>query len=151
MQDPLTVAFEVPRPWPRIDAYGTRLTARNGIRWRCRRHHDTVIAGRAIRWPSLITVWHRDPSGVDDKTCPTYPGNAWRLHVHHWRLQIHPLQQWRRRLLTRCEVCGGRSKKGHVVNVRRSWTPKAPWWRGETGLAAMACAGVELARDGGES
>ena len=151
MQDPLTVAFEVPRPLPRIDAYGTRQAARTGTRWQFRRRHGTVLAGYAIRWPCLITVWHRDPSNVDSTTCPIYPGNAWRFHVHHWKLQIHPLQQLRRRLLTRCEVCGGRSKAGHVVNFRRSWTPKAPWWRGETGLAAMDCAGVVLARDGVES
>lgn len=151
MQDPLTVAFEVRRPWPRLDHYATKRAAQDGVRWRFHRYHATVLAGRAILWPSLITVWHRDPSGVDDKTCPTYPGNAWRFHVHHWRLQIHPLQQLRRRLLTRCEVCGGRSVKGHAVNFRRTWTPKARWWRGEAGLAHMDCAGIELAQDGGES
>ncbi|MCP9997978.1 hypothetical protein LUX34_24000 [Streptomyces werraensis] len=147
MQDPLTVAFEVRRPWPRIDAYGTRQAARNGTRWQFRRYHDTVIGGRAIRWPSLITVWHHDPSGVDSITCPTYPGHAWRFHVHHWKLQIHPLQQLRRRLLTRCVICGGQSTREHPVNLRHSWPPKAPWWRGESGLVHMDCAGVRLAQD----
>ncbi|MFI9598949.1 hypothetical protein ACIHCX_03540 [Streptomyces sp. NPDC052043] len=141
----MTVAFEVLRPWPRIDAYGTRQAARNGVRWQFRRHHDTVIAGRAIHWPSLVTVWHRDPSGYDDKTCPIYPGNTWRFHVHHWRLQVHPLQQLRRRLLTRCEICGGRSTREHRISLRRSFVTNAPWWRGETGLAHMDCAGVQLA------
>ncbi len=143
MKDPLTVAFEIPRPWPRIDAYGTRQAARNGIRWQLRRYHDTVIWGRALRWPSLITVWHRDPSGYDDITCR---GKRWRLHVHHWRLQLHPLQQWRRRLLTRCTWCGGRSVKGDAVNHSHQWDgPRARWWEGERGLFHADCSAIKRA------
>lgn len=146
MQDPLTVAFEVPRPWPQIDAYGTRQAARKKIRWQRRRYHDTVIAGRAIRWPNLITVWHRDPSSYDDKTCPTYPGNAWRFHVHHWRLQIHPFQHWRRRLLTCCAWCHGRDRKGDPVNHSHAWDgPRARWWQGEPGLFHSDCSAIKRA------
>ncbi|WP_329616502.1 hypothetical protein OG244_28650 [Streptomyces brevispora] len=146
MHDPLTAAFEIRRPWPRIDAYGTRQAARNGVRWRVIRHHHTVVAGRAIRWPSLITVWHRDPSGYDSTTCSIYPGRSWRFHVHHWRLQVHPLQEWRRRLLTRCMWCGGRSVKGDRVNVSHSWDgPRARWWQGEKGLFHRDCSSIERA------
>lgn len=146
MHDPLTVAFEIRRPWPRVDAYGTRQAARNGVRWRVRRHHHTVIAGRAVRWPSLITVWHRDPSGYDSTTCPIYPSRSWRFHVHHWRLQVHPLQEWRRCLLTRCTWCEGRSVKGDWVNVSHSWDgPRARWWQGEKGLFHRDCSSIERA------
>lgn len=122
MQSPLTVAFEIHRPWPRR-------------------------SGKFRYWPPLITVWHRDPSGFDDKTCHTYPGKAWRLHVHHWRLQIHPYQQARRRLLTRCSICGGRSKPGHVVNLQQGNREPSPWWRGEKGLCHMDCAGLRIAEE----
>lgn len=125
MQDPLTVAFTIPRPWPEA-VQGPR--------------------GRWWMWPPIITVWHHDPSGIDDIVCPTHPGNRWRFHIHHWRVQVHPLQQLRRRLLTRCEVCGGRSAKNAPVNFSSQWyREKTPWWRGETGLAHMACKGVALA------
>ncbi|MFD4830113.1 hypothetical protein ACFWPV_09700 [Streptomyces uncialis] len=140
MHDPLTVAFKIRSPWPRPAAYSTQLAARSGIRWRLRRYHAPVIAGRAYRFPTLITVWHRDPSGHDDTTCRT-SGRAWRFHIHHWRYQLHPYQQLRRRLLTRCHICGGRSTKARPVNVG-TWGRKqdAPWWRGETGLAHRDCA-----------
>lgn len=147
MQDPLTVAFEVRCPLPRFDTWKTKVAAAQGVRWQFRGAF-TVFAGRGLYWPPFITVWHRDPSGFDDKTCPTHPGNAWRFHVHHWKLQVHPLQQLRRRLLTRCEVCGGRSTKSHPVNLGTWNRKRGPWWRGETGLAHMACKGVSIARDG---
>ncbi|MBT2426136.1 hypothetical protein J7F02_10715 [Streptomyces sp. ISL-112] len=146
MHDPLTVAFEIRRPWPRVDAYSTRQAARNSVRWQMRRHHPTVIAGRAIRWPSLITVWHRDPSGYDSTTCPIYPGRSWRFHVHHWRVQVHPLQHWRRLLLTRCTWCGGRSIKSDQTNISHSWDgPRARWWQGEKGLFHRDCSSIERA------
>jgi hypothetical protein len=146
MQDPLTAALEIRRPWPRRDTYGTKTAARHGVRWQARRHHPLVLAGRAFTWPPLATVWHRDPTGVDSTTCPIYPGHAWRFHIHHWRLQVHPLQRLRRQLLTRCEVCGGRSTKGNPVNLSTWNRKRGPWWRGEQGLAHMACKGVAIAR-----
>lgn len=139
MHDPLTVAFEIRWPWPRIDSWRTRRPVDQGIRWRLGRPYP-VIAGRALSWPSLITVWHRDPSGYDDVTCGVLRSRAWKFHVHHWRLQIHPYQQMRRWMLTRCEVCGGRSSKARPVNVGTQWDgPRGPWWRGEPGLMHSNC------------
>jgi hypothetical protein len=147
MHDPLTVAFEVYRPWPSRDAWKTELAARQGMRWKIGGAF-WVVAGRGFYWPCFITVWHRDPSGYDDISCR---GKRWRLHVHHWRIQIHPLQQLRRRLLTRCEVCGGRSVKGRPVNFSQQWDrPRSHWWQGERGLAHMECRGPRLARDASE-
>lgn len=139
MHDPLTVAFEIRRPWPRRDAWKTQLAARTGTRWE-HRGAFTVIAGRGLYWPCLITIWHRDPSGYDDLTCNALRGRAWRWHVHHWHLQIHSYQHLRRRLLTRCAVCGGRSVKGHPVNVGTQWDgPRGHWWQGEPGLTHSDC------------
>jgi hypothetical protein len=142
MHDPLTGAFEIPRPWPRIDDWKTEQATRTGTRWKIGGAF-WVVAGRGLFWPSLITVWHRDPSGFDDKTCR---GKRWRLHVHHWRLQIHPLQHLRRRLLTRCAWCGGRSIKGDSVNFSHSWDgPRARWWQGERGLFHSDCSAIKRA------
>lgn len=133
MHDPLAVAFEIRRPWPKGEAWKI-----GGAFW--------VLAGRGLYFPGLITVWHRDPSGYDSTTCAIYPGRSWRFHVHHWRLQVHPLQQWRRRLLTRCTWCGGRSVKGDHVNVSHSWDgPRERWWQGEKGLFHRDCSSIERA------
>lgn len=137
MHDPFTIAFELRRPWPRIEAHRTRRAAEQGIRWRLSDPYP-VLAGRGLYWPALVTVWHRDPSGYDATTCPY--GGHWRLHVHHWRLQVPPLQHLRRRLLTRCAVCGGRSVKGRAVNVSTQWDgPTGHWWQGEPGLTHSDC------------
>lgn len=120
MHDPLCVAFEIKRPWPRS------------------------IRGPRRYWPALVVVWHREPGGRDAGTVCTYRRMAW--HVHHWKLQVPPLQKLRRRLLTRCTWCGGRDRKGDAVNVSRQWGgPRAPWWRGEQGLYHSDCSAVSSA------
>lgn len=140
MHDPLTVAFEIRRPWPSPDSYRTKQAARTGERWRVGGPF-WVLAGRGLYWPALITVWHRDPSGYDDTTCRR---TRWRLHVHHWRIQVPPLQQLRRRLLTRCARCGGRSVKGNPVNISHQWDgPRGRWWQGEPGLFHHGCSATQ--------
>ena len=118
MHDPLVVAFEIKRPWPkRRDSRG----------WRY--------------WPSLVTVWHREPGGAD--ALSVCGRKRWHLHVHHWHLQVPPLQEFRRRALTRCAWCAGRSRKGDYVNVSHSWDgPRGRWWQGEPGLFHMDCSSV---------
>jgi hypothetical protein len=119
MHDPLVVAFEIKRPWPRR-------------RTRPGRHY----------WPALITVWHREPRGADALSVCKH-GTRWRWHVHHWRLQVPPLQHLRRFLLTRCAWCGGKSRKGDMVNVSHSWDgPTGRWWQGEPGLYHSDCSSV---------
>jgi hypothetical protein len=119
------------------------------------------IAGRDYFWPPLITVWHREPGGHDSgEVCPHtrrvfdekthkwqwVPVRRWRWHVWHWRIQVHPYQSARRRLLTRCAWCGGRSRKGDYVNVSHSWNGlQAHWWQGERGLYHLDCSSVEQA------
>lgn len=145
MHDPLTVAFEIRRPWPQAADWRTEQAARTGTRWQFGSPY-WVLAGRGLYFPGLITVWHRDPSGYDSTTCPMYPGRAWRFHIHHWRLQVHPLQALRRRLLTRCAWCHGRHRKGDPVCVSHSWDgPRGHWWQGEPGLFHADCSAIKEA------
>lgn len=133
----MVVAFEIVRPWPRRSS----------------------IPGCPRYWPALVTVWHVEPGGRDagevckhhtryrdlDGTWKFKARNYWRFHVHHFRLQLHPVQKWRRRLLTRCEWCGGRSRKGDPVNLSHGGRESGPWWRGETGLFHVDCASIATA------
>lgn len=140
MHDPLTVAWDIRRPWPRRDSLPTV----SGPRWRFRLPF-TTLAGRRFYWPSLVTIWHHDPSDYDSNEVCKYSGH-WKWHVHHWRIQVHPLQQLRRWALTRCEWCGGRSRRGDYVNVSHQWDhPKQPWWRGEQGLFHSDCSAIQSA------
>ena len=184
MHDPLVVAHEIIRPWPQRS--GLPASDIPGERWRVRLHHvhrdDCAaegctgnpfpwwrlrsysrfwrLAGRDWYWPSLITVWHREPGGRDSgDVCPHYRRwqdadgkwqhktiRRWRWHVWHWKIQVPPLQGLRRRLLTRCAWCGGRDRKGDRVNISHSWDgPRGRWWHGEPGLFHVDCSSVERA------
>lgn len=138
MHDPDVVAFEIPRPWPK----GSKL---NGRRY----------------WPAMVTIWHREPRGHDSgEICKHYrrwqePDGAWkseilhgwRWHVHHWHIQVIPLQAFRRTLLTRCAWCHGRSTKTNPANISHQWhAARGRWWRGEPGLYHHDCNSVASAR-----
>lgn len=181
MHDPLTVAFEIRRPWPKsstLPAAGDR-----SVHWRIRLHHTCGtwcaddpphrngafpwwkpssysafwrLGGREYYWPPLITVWHSEPGGHDAlSVCSERvqrPNGkwkrtrGWRWHVHHWKIQIPPLQQLRRRFLTRCAWCGGRDRKGDRINISHQWhRPRGHWWQGEQGLFHRDCSAIESA------
>jgi hypothetical protein len=125
MHDPDAVAFEIPRPWPE------------------RRR----LAGHRY-WPAMVTVWHREPRGHDSgEVCLHYRRdgetvtvlNGWRWHVHHWRVQFPALRKMRRRLLTRCAWCGGRSTKADPVNNGYPSGREGRWWQGEPSLWHSDC------------
>lgn len=130
MHDPLVVAYEIRRPWP---------TKRDSTGWR--------------HWPPLITVWHREPGGHDALTICRKRAQApdggwkysdtWRWHINHWKIQVPALQELRRRLLTRCTWCGGRSRKGDAANMSHQWDgPRVRWWQGERGLYHGDCSSI---------
>ncbi|MGQ4469325.1 hypothetical protein ACN6K6_000627 [Streptomyces violaceoruber] len=155
MHDPLTVAFEIRRPWPMREAWKTEQAARTGTRWQIGGAF-WVLAGRGLYFPPLITVWHREPKGRDGLTvCGKHVqrrngtwtrARGWRLHLHHWKIQVPPLQHLRRRLLTRCAWCGGRSVKGDQVNISHQWGgPRGRWWTGERGLYHRDCSSIQIA------
>lgn len=129
-------------------------------RWWRPRGYRLFLAGQEYRAATLATIWHCEPGGRDsgevckhyrrdqqpDGTWSTTVLRAWRWHVHHWRVQIGPLQQLRRRVLTRCAWCAGRSRKGDAVNVSAGWDREAgPWWRGERGLYHSECLAASTA------
>ncbi|MGI5247791.1 hypothetical protein [Dactylosporangium sp. CA-139066] len=157
MHDPDVVAFDIRRPWPKRSR---TYDAKPGQpRWKVG-HAFWTVAGRGLYWPTLITVWHREPGGKDSgEICKHYVRwrgddgkwqskilHGWRFHIHHWRIQVHPLQTLRRWALTRCSWCGGQSRKGDHVNISHQWDgPRGPWWRGEPGLFHRDCSSIERA------
>lgn len=69
---------------------------------------------------------------------PKYRHPRW--HVHHWRLQIHPLQAVKRWLFSRCAGCGARFTYGYAPTTL-SWDGTGPqWFRGESDVYHSACA-----------
>ena len=122
---------------------------------------ETVIAGTRIGLYQLGTIWHNEPRGADSgdicKNFDRLPDgrigrslNAWRWHVHHWSIQIHPLQTVRRWLFDRCAECGHRFPFGYSP-VTFSWDPqRPPWWKflephGQ--LLHARCASLRSAQD----
>lgn len=151
MHDPLVVAFEIRRPWPSFRKHPLFKDIRWGIHG-----SNWTVAGRGLYFPSLVTVWHREPGGHDSGTvCKMHRHNpetgwqfyhGWRFHIHHWKIQIHPVQRLRRSLLTRCSWCGGRQRKGDPVSISHQWDgARGPWWKGDRGLFHHDCSSVERA------
>lgn len=171
MHDPKTVAIDIPRPWPQRSRHDDakpgqpRWSVRYGwAKWWDVRPRTfkafSVLAGRGWYWPNLMTVWHNEPGGRDSgEVCKHHirwqddngdwhskAKRTWRWHVHHWSIQFHPWQHFRRWALTRCEWCGGPSRKGHVVNHSHQWgRDKDQWWRGERGLFHRDCSTIQRA------
>ena len=50
-----------------------------------------------------------------------------RWHVHHWSIQIHPLQDFKRWAFSRCCKCGGRFTWGYCP-TSDSWHGTGPQW-----------------------
>lgn len=62
-----------------------------------------------------------------------------RWHVHHWRLQVHPLQHLKRWLFSRCCRCGRRFPWGYSPAALQ-WDGTGPlWFRSEAGVAHHEC------------
>jgi hypothetical protein len=122
MHDPEVVAFDICRPWPRTDRSGRR------------------------RWPVLFTVWHHEPGGKDALSVCGHD-SQWQLHVWHWRISSPWLRGIRRRLLTRCAWCGGRSAPEDPVNVSHDAysDEDTRWWQGESNLFHHWCSSADRA------
>lgn len=164
MHDPLFLALRVPAPW----LTRSSLVQARGVRWALGRSRRTnpenlgeptypwwvvaayhpVLAGRTFRFAELVNVWHAEPGGRDSGEVCDYPHGLQLLaHLPHLQLQVPVWQKWRRRLLTRCDWCHGRSGRGRdTVNCAAGWErPDARWWQGERGLMHSDCAGVSSA------
>lgn len=68
---------------------------------------------------------------------PWYRHPKW--HLWHWRIQVHPWQQFRRFLLTRCCKCGKGFRYGESPTTSHWDRPKVRFLRGEVGLYHSDC------------
>jgi len=124
MHDPMTVAFEIKRPWPAPPFADTT--------WRY--------------WPALVTIWHVDPERHgDENSCDWFNRKGRRIyiparwHVWHWQIQIHPVQDFKRWAWSRCCRCGGRFTWGYCP-ISTSWSGRGPrWFKGETDVHHHEC------------
>lgn len=158
MHDPMVVAYDLVLPFPRRKRFEDARegdTFRNGWRrwrttgpnpgrpvhkwwrpeaWRFR------LRGKAYGLYRLGTVWHVEPGGRDAFTvCAPSRKNpdgswrarseAWKWHVHHWRIRLVPLQRLHRRFLERCGLCS-RGFPAKYATFSHSWEgPKLRWWQ----------------------
>jgi hypothetical protein len=66
-----------------------------------------------------------------------------RWHFWHWELQIHPAQQLKRWLFSRCAGCGKHFAYGESP-VTHSWNSTGPrWFRSESNSYHQGCAAVK--------
>lgn len=79
---------------------------------------------------------------------PWYKHPRW--HIWHWKIQIHPLEQFKRWAFSRCSDCGGRFAWGYSPWTN-SWNGTGPlWFRSESDVHHSGCpAHREPARLGG--
>lgn len=62
-----------------------------------------------------------------------------RWHVWHWRIQVHPVQQFKRWAFSRCCKCGKRFKYGYSPTTN-SWNGTGPrWFRSEPEVFHSEC------------
>lgn len=72
-------------------------------------------------------------------TQPWYRHARW--HWWHWRIQVHPLQQFKRWAFSRCAGCGRRFAYGESP-TSHSWSGTGPrWFRNEHGVFHSDCSG----------
>jgi hypothetical protein len=50
-----------------------------------------------------------------------------RFHLHHWKIQIHALQDFKRWAFSRCAGCGRRFSWGYAP-VTGQWNSEGPRW-----------------------
>lgn len=156
MHDPMVVALVIRRPWPKrgysVSDYTSKIQFRySWAKWWDLRPSSFRAFWRVGRvelyWPSLITIWHVEPGGHDAFTICKHK-SRWKWHLWHWKIQIHPLQRLRRWALTRCEWCGGRSRKGDYVDTTNHWGREpGKWWIGERNLFHSDCLSVKQAHN----
>ena len=72
-----------------------------------------------------------------------------RWHFWHWKIQIHPLQIFKRWAFSRCCKCGGRFTWGYSP-VSGSWYGTGPrWFRSEKNVMHSDCSGTTVQQPAG--
>lgn len=74
-----------------------------------------------------------------------------RWHFWHWRIQVHPWQQFRRWLFSRCSHCGKRFAYGESPTSFGWHSPPTPWFGSEVGVYHGDCAGKVMAQGRAET
>lgn len=159
MHDPMSVQFEIRRPWPtrsspppesrswipRPSGGWTPPDNTANADWKQWGRFEWIRHqlgccfwewnGKRWYFPSLVTIWHVDPEADGSDNSCGWPRNRWRkFHVHHWRVQFQPWGKLRRWLWTRCEQCEKRFPYGYAP-LSGSWGSKRPrMFQGERGL-----------------
>lgn len=96
MHDPDVVLFDIRRPFP---------------------HRLKALKNSRLFWPSVVTVWHREPGGRDSGTVCTMDWSSGLSRVkfvfalRHWRhlrIQVRPYDRVKGWMLYRCDDCGRR-------------------------------------------
>jgi hypothetical protein len=143
--------------------------------WRAIKHHERDGTGwkygKSLSAAELNYIFSLDSNPVDNlrlsvagvkdaETCASFFitvyrcylrfNRVWykhpRWHFWHWRIQVHPWQQFRRWAFTRCEHCGKGFKYGEAP-VSHGWQNHQPkFFRGEQGLFHSACSGASTRR-----
>jgi hypothetical protein len=132
----------------------------NRLNWFMWRHIHQIIEFAENPQDSLYTAIHR-PYGKDESEEERIAGFAdcvyswilretrpwWkhpRWHVHHWHVQIPPIQDLRRWLFSRCSHCGGGFKYGESP-VSHQWDSDGPrWFRSERSVYHSACSSAAV-------
>jgi hypothetical protein len=167
MHDPMTVVYWIKNPFARPDKHGWRPTlitiwhvdpetdgSDDSCDWFGRNMSDAEVnAAFDVRDNEVdnLQAYFKDLHPYDLETIllvqwrnarkfykarPRWKHPRW--HIHHWRLQIHPLQHLRRWLFTRCERCGKRFPYGYSPMSSGNYTP-AKGFKGEQGLYHHDC------------
>jgi hypothetical protein len=153
MHDPMTVAFEIRYPWrhyrkrerrnafdksyrasfitiwhldPESDGsddscdwFGARKTKQNGW-WPG--HVDEYKALSDEARAAVDFVWWHWRHRLTKRRWWQHP----KWHVHHWRFQVHPLQDFKRWAFSRCAECRRRFSWGYCPVGR--WGNTGPQW-----------------------
>lgn len=67
-----------------------------------------------------------------------------KWHIHHWKIQVHPIQSFKRWAFSRCCHCGKRFKWGQSATTH-SWHSTGPlWFRSEQNIFHSECSGAAV-------
>jgi hypothetical protein len=105
-----------------IDSLFPAITQQYGSETREERidYFAAVVYGCILRWNR---PWYRHP----------------RWHVHHWRVQVHPVEAFKRWAFSRCARCGKRFPWGYAP-TSYGWGGHGPqWFKGEPGVYHHDC------------
>lgn len=105
-----------------VDSMDPAITQKYGKEPRQERieHAASVVYGCVLRWSQ---PWYRHP----------------RWHLHHWQIQVHPVQNFKRWMFSRCAGCGKRFRWNYAP-VSSSWSGGGPrWFKSEQGVYHHNC------------